>query len=133
MKNDSLNKTTYYFLLTILPIISLALVILLTYMKEEIKRSFEFSIITHYYIPLIIFGIIVISYLILIYYCRDYNHTKYLKIITTLYLLVFIIVEIANANLLLGINLFTYKYLDLCIVFNIAVYLFLRTSSRLEN
>lgn len=102
-------------------------------MKEETKRIFEFSIIKHYYIPLIIFGIIVISYLILIYYCRDYNHTKYFKVITTLYLLVFIIVEIANANLLFGINLFAYKYFDLCIVFNIAVYLFLLISRRLEN
>lgn len=133
LAKKNVSKILYNSLVTLLPIIALLIGYFFYNRKEELKRTFEFSIINDYYIPLIVLGFIILLYFVVVYYCKGYNQSIYFRIITTLYLIIFVFALIANVHLLFGIYINKYQNLDTFIIFNIACYFFLVISGKFSN
>ena len=76
-------------------------------------------------------GILAFLYAIVVFYSKSYNESYYFKIITSLYLILFVLLQISSFNLLFLTKILAYEGLNLFIVFNLVIYFVLTLSHRL--
>ena len=126
-----ISKRIYLLLITFLPILSLLIGLIFRGFSLSAWESFEFSLPINYYLPIVSLGILVFLYAIVVFYSKSYNESYYFKIITSLYLILFVLLQISSFNLLFLTKILAYEGLNLFIVFNLVIYFVLTLSHRL--
>ena len=126
-----ISKRIYLLLITFLPILSLLMGLIFRGFSLSAWESFEFSLPTNYYLPIVSLGILAFLYAIVVFYSKSYNESYYFKIITSLYLILFVLLQISSFNLLFLTKILAYEGLNLFIVFNLVIYFVLTLSHRL--
>ena len=126
-----ISKRIYLLLITFLPILSLLIGLIFRGFSLSAWESFEFSLPINYYLPIVSLGIIAFLYAIVVFYSKSYNESYYFKIITSLYLILFVLLQISSFNLLFLTKILAYEGLNLFIVFNLVIYFVLTLSHRL--
>ena len=126
-----ISKRIYLLLITFLPILSLLIGLIFRGFSLSAWESFEFSLPINYYLPIVSLGILAFLYAIVVFYSKSYNESYYFKIITSLYLILFVLLQISSFNLLFLTKILAYEGLNLFIVFNLVIYFVLTLSYRL--
>lgn len=126
-----ISKRIYLLLITFLPILSLLIGLIFRGFSLSAWESFEFSLPINYYLPIVSLGILAFLYAIVVFYSKSYNESYYFKIITSLYLILFVLLQISSFNLLFLTRILAYEGLNLFIVFNLVIYFVLALSHRL--
>ena len=126
-----ISKRIYLLLITFLPILSLLIGLIFRGFGLSAWESFEFSLPINYYLPIVSLGILAFLYAIVVFYSKSYNESYYFKIITSLYLILFVLLQISSFNLLFLTKILVYEGLNLFIVFNLVIYFVLTLSHRL--
>ena len=126
-----ISKRIYLLLITFLPILSLLIGLIFRGFSLSAWESFEFSLPINYYLPIVSLGILAFLYAIVVFYSKSYNESYYFKIITSLYLILFVFLQISSFNLLFLTKILVYEGLNLFIVFNLVIYFVLTLSHRL--
>ncbi len=126
-----ISKRIYLLLITFLPILSLLIGLIFRGFSLSAWESFEFSLPINYYLPIVSLGILAFLYAIVVFYSKSYNESYYFKIITSLYLILFVLLQISSFNLLFLTKILVYEGLNLFIVFNLVIYFVLTLSHRL--
>ena len=126
-----ISKRIYLLLITFLPILSLLIGLIFRGFSLSAWESFEFSLPINYYLPIVSLGILAFLYAIVVFYTKSYNESYYFKIITSLYLILFVLLQISSFNLLFLTKILAYEGLNLFIVFNLVIYFVLTLSHRL--
>ena len=126
-----ISKRIYLLLITFLPILSLLIGFIFRGFSLSAWESFEFSLPINYYLPIVSLGILAFLYAIVVFYSKSYNESYYFKIITSLYLILFVLLQISSFNLLFLTKILVYEGLNLFIVFNLVIYFVLTLSHRL--
>jgi|GEM_PF-6928570 hypothetical protein len=126
-----ISKRIYLLLITFLPILSLLIGLIFRGFSLSAWESFEFSLPINYYLPIVSLGILAFLYAIVVFYSKSYNESYYFKIITSLYLILFVLLQISSFNLLFLTKILAYEGLNLFIVFNLVIYFVLTLSHRL--
>ena len=126
-----ISKRIYLLLITFLPILSLLIGLIFRGFSLSAWESFEFSLPINYYLPIVSLGILAFLYAIVVFYSKSYNESYYFKIITSLYLILFVLLQISSFNLLFLTKILAYEGLNLFIVFNLVIYFVLTRSHRL--
>lgn len=113
-----------YILISILPILSLLIVLYYKFITERAANSFEFSLFSNYYLPLVLTGIVLLLYFKVLYVIDEYKDISYFRNIILFYLALFVfgMIILFIPSGLAYIN--TYNYLDLFILFNFCFYIF---------
>ena len=96
-----ISKRIYLLLITFLPILSLLIGLIFRGFSLSAWESFEFSLPINYYLPIVSLGILAFLYAIVVFYSKSYNESYYFKIITSLYLILFVLLHISSFNLLI--------------------------------
>ena len=126
-----ISKRIYLLLITFLPILSLLIGLIFRGFSLSAWESFEFSLPINYYLPIVSLGILAFLYAIVVFYSKSYNESYYFNIITSLYLILFVLLQISSFNLLFLTKILAYEGLNLFIVFNLVIYFVLTLSHRL--
>ena len=126
-----ISKRIYLLLITFLPILSLLIGLIFRGFSLSAWESFEFSLPINYYLPIVSLGILAFLYAIVVFYSKSYKESYYFKIITSLYLILFVLLQISSFNLLFLTKILAYEGLNLFIVFNLVIYFVLTLSHRL--
>ena len=126
-----ISKRIYLLLITFLPILSLLIGLIFRGFSLSAWESFECSLPINYYLPIVSLGILAFLYAIVVFYSKSYNESYYFKIITSLYLILFVLLQISSFNLLFLTKILVYEGLNLFIVFNLVIYFVLTLSHRL--
>ena len=126
-----ISKRIYLLLITFLPILSLLIGLIFRGFSLSAWESFEFSLPINYYLPIVSLGILAFLYAIVVVYSKSYNESYYFKMITSLYLILFVLLQISSFNLLFLTKILVYEGLNLFIVFNLVIYFVLTLSHRL--
>ena len=126
-----ISKRIYLLLITFSPILSLLIGLIFRGFSLSAWESFEFSLPINYYLPIVSLGILAFLYAIVVFYSKSYNESYYFKIITSLYLILFVLLQISSFNLLFLTKILAYEGLNLFIVFNLVIYFVLTLSHRL--
>ena len=129
--NKYISKRIYLLLITFLPIISLLIGFIFRDFNLSARVSFDFSLPINYYLPIFSLGILTFLYLIVVFYSKTYHESKFFKIITFLYLILFALLQVSSFNLLFLSKILVYEGLNLFIMFNLVIYLVLALSNRL--
>lgn len=113
-----------YILISILPILSLLIVLYYKYITERAANSFEFSLFSNYYLPLVLTGIVLLLYFKVLSVIKEYKDIGHFRNIILFYLALFLLgmIILFIPSGLAFIN--TYKFLDLFILFNFTFYIF---------
>ena len=129
--NKYISKRIYLLLITFLPIISLLIGFIFRGFNLSARVSFDFSLPINYYMPIFSLGILAFLYLIVVFYSKTYNESKFFKIITFLYLILFALLQVSSFNVLFLGKILVYEGLNIFIMFNLIVYFVLTLSNRL--
>ena len=129
--NKYISKRIYLLLITFLPIISLSIGLIFRDFSLRAWESFDFSLPINYYLPIVSLGILTFLYAIVVLYSKTYSESKFFKIITFLYLILFALLQVSSFNLLFLSKILAYEGLNLFIVFNLVIYFVLALSNRL--
>ena len=128
--NKYISKRIYLLLITFLPIISLLIGFIFRGFNLRARVSFDFSLPINYYMPIFSLGILAFLYLIVVFYSKTYNESKFFKIITFLYLILFALLQVSSFNVLFLGKILVYEGLNIFIMFNLIVYFVLTLSNR---
>ena len=115
-----ISKRIYLLLITFLPILSLLIGLIFRGFSLSAWESFEFSLPINYYLPIVSLGILAFLYAIVVFYSKSYNESYYFKIITSLYLILFVLLQISSFNLLFLTKILVYEGLNLFIVLTLS-------------
>lgn len=129
--NKYVSEKKYLSLVVFLPIIALLLGLVYREIERQTLDTFSFSLSINYYIPIFVLGSITFFYSVLILYSKKYNESKFFKIVVSLYLFIFILLQVLSFNSLFLSKLMMYKGLNVFIMLNLVIYFVLAISKKL--